>query len=89
VTNYITIIQQAPTTTGGKIYAAIHPDLPHCIAQGYTAEEARRNLAEVRADWFDHANEFNLPVPEPRLISNNFVFAWDCENLCEVETRTR
>lgn len=86
--SYITIIQRTSTTDDDRVYVAIHPELD-CIAQGITAEEARRSLDEVRGMTIEHLTEHNIPIPEPRPLSSNFVFAWDCENLCEVQTQTR
>ena len=44
---------------------AFHPDLPGCIAQGSTADEALANLDEARAAWIEVALEDKIPVPEP------------------------
>ncbi len=44
---------------------AFHPDLPGCVAQGSTANEALENLDEARAAWIATALEDRLAVPEP------------------------
>lgn len=53
------------TTDGGTVYVATNPDLPGCVAQGDTIEEAESILAEVRSDYFAHRLAHHLPpVPE-------------------------
>lgn len=46
-------------------FVAEHPDLPGCISQGETAEEARRNLDEARELWLESRRENGLPKPKP------------------------
>jgi predicted RNase H-like HicB family nuclease len=46
-------------------FVALHPDLPGCIAQGATAEEAIFNLTEARQDWLEYRLTQNLAIPEP------------------------
>jgi predicted RNase H-like HicB family nuclease len=46
-------------------YMAVHPELPGCMAQGETPEEARRNLDVAREDYISALLEMGLPVPLP------------------------
>lgn len=58
------------TTDDETIYVATNPELPGCIAQGETMEEAEEILAEVRIDYIAHllANDLSVPTPKlPRL----------------------
>ena len=46
-------------------YVACHPEIENCIADGTTAEEARKNLAEVTEMILEHLREHHLPIPSP------------------------
>lgn len=47
------------------VFVASHPDLPGCLAQGETANEAVANLDEARQAWIGYRFESGLPIPEP------------------------
>ncbi|HKI03229.1 MAG TPA: toxin-antitoxin system HicB family antitoxin [Thermoanaerobaculia bacterium] len=47
------------------MFVASHPDLPGCLAQGASADEAIANLDDARNDWITFRLEAGLPVPEP------------------------
>lgn len=53
------------TTDGDTIFVAINPELPSCMAQGETIQEAEEILAEVRIDYIDHLLANGLIVPDP------------------------
>jgi predicted RNase H-like HicB family nuclease len=55
------------TTDSGTVFVAMNPDLPGCIAQGDSAEEAESILSEVRTDYMAHRLVHALPIPEPGL----------------------
>ena len=42
------------------------PELPGCIADGATAEEARRNLQVMAEDWVKMAAYMGREVPAPQ-----------------------
>lgn len=46
-------------------WAAVHPDLPGCVASGDTADAAVANLDEARQLWIETRLEFGLHVPDP------------------------
>lgn len=47
------------------IFVASHPDLPGCLAQAESANEAVANLDEARHAWISYRFENGLPIPEP------------------------
>ena len=72
---YVTIVMRDETTVGTTCYIASHPELPGCISQGDTPEEAIRNLEEARELVIDHLLNNNLPVPIPQhLLSKESIF---------------
>ena len=42
------------------------PELPRCMADGATYEEAVTNAQTVIAEWIEAAESLNRPIPEPR-----------------------
>lgn len=42
------------------------PELPGCMADGATYEEAVTNAQTVIAEWIEAAESLNRPIPEPR-----------------------
>ena len=57
-------MRQLPEEEGGG-YLISFPDLPGCISDGETIEEAIRNGIDAVNSWIATAEEFNDPVPEP------------------------
>lgn len=53
------------TTRGDSIYLLSHPELPGCMAQGQTVEEATINLADATTEYILSLLEDGLPVPPP------------------------
>ncbi|NPV69752.1 MAG: toxin-antitoxin system HicB family antitoxin [Firmicutes bacterium] len=52
-----------PAEEGG--YAAEIPELPGCISQGETMEEALKNIEAAKASWLESAIEDGIEIPEP------------------------
>lgn len=52
-----------PDDDGG--FTIIIPDLPGCMTQGDTAEEAFEMIAEAKELWIESAYEDNCPIPPP------------------------
>jgi predicted RNase H-like HicB family nuclease len=42
------------------------PELPGCMADGETYEQAVANAQQVIEEWIETARELGRPVPEPR-----------------------
>ncbi len=42
------------------------PELPGCMADGQTYEEAVRNAEIVIAEWIETAKELGRPIPQPK-----------------------
>lgn len=56
-------IELNPATEGG--FVAAIPDLPGCITQGDTKEEALQMIEDARAAWIETALEEGFEIPEP------------------------
>jgi predicted RNase H-like HicB family nuclease len=48
-----------------RLYIACTDELPGCIADGKTSQEALSNLGTVIEEWLDVANEEGRSIPEP------------------------
>jgi predicted RNase H-like HicB family nuclease len=42
------------------------PELPGCMADGATYQEALANAETVIREWIDTARELGRPIPEPK-----------------------
>jgi predicted RNase H-like HicB family nuclease len=42
------------------------PELPGCMADGQTREEALTNAERVIQEWIETAKDLGRPVPEPK-----------------------
>lgn len=42
------------------------PELPGCMADGATYQEALANAEIIIQEWLDTARELGRPIPEPR-----------------------
>ena len=47
-------------------FVAEVPELPGCMADGATYEQAVANAQIVIQEWIDTARSLNRPIPEPR-----------------------
>lgn len=65
VPNYVTIVQLQQATDDTDCYVAYHPELPNCISQGATPQEAEENLVEATQLTIAHLVASHLPIPEP------------------------
>jgi len=60
-------VSVAPLSPGdGGGYLASVPDLPGCMSDGETPEEAVRHVCEAILDWIDAAVVLRLDIPAPR-----------------------
>ncbi|CAM4451824.1 MAG: hypothetical protein LEGION0398_MBIBDBAK_00761 [Legionellaceae bacterium] len=53
----------------GSGYLAEFPDLPGCMADGETIEEALHQAEDALTAWLVAAKEFGDPIPEPSTIT--------------------
>ena len=49
-----------------RVYLAEAPELPGCIADGSTYEEALTNVEGIIQEWMETAKDENRPIPEPK-----------------------
>ena len=67
---YRIVIEPEPLTEEGDVvvWMASHPDLPGCMAQGATPEEAVAELAGARELYISALRKRGLPVPMPNML---------------------
>lgn len=61
---YSVHIERLAERDGGG-YLAIVPDLPGCMSDGATPEEALHNVQEAIESWIEAAKEWDQDIPEP------------------------
>ncbi|MBU4342813.1 MAG: type II toxin-antitoxin system HicB family antitoxin [Candidatus Omnitrophica bacterium] len=49
-----------------KTFVAEVPELPGCMADGATYQEALANVKVVIQEWIETAKELGRPIPEPK-----------------------
>lgn len=49
----------------GRGFLISFPDLPGCISDGETPEEAIQNGYDAARAWLETAKEFDDPIPQP------------------------
>lgn len=47
-------------------YVAEVPELPGCLADGATYQEALANAESIICEWIETAKELGRPIPEPK-----------------------
>lgn len=47
-------------------YVAEVPELPGCVADGKTYQEALTNAERIIKEWIETAKELGRPIPEPK-----------------------
>jgi antitoxin HicB len=62
--NYRMLIEPLPGDEGGGFFATA-PDLPGCMSDGDTAEEALANIKDAIAQWIAEAKALSRPIPRP------------------------
>jgi predicted RNase H-like HicB family nuclease len=50
----------------GQSFVVEVPELPGCMADGETYEQAVANAQQVIGEWIETARELGRPIPEPR-----------------------
>ena len=62
--DYAVIIEMLSDEDGGGFVATV-PDLPGCMSDGATREEAAHNIADAIAAWIEEAKRLERPIPAP------------------------
>ncbi|MFC4486951.1 type II toxin-antitoxin system HicB family antitoxin [Tepidiphilus baoligensis] len=62
--NYPVEIRRLPEEDGGG-WLAVFPDLPGCIGDGETPEEAIADGYRAAQAWLEAAEEYGDPIPSP------------------------
>lgn len=65
---YPALIRELDPSDGGGYLVEI-PDLPGCMADGETREEALRDAERAIDEWIDAARQQNRSVPSPGALS--------------------
>ena len=42
------------------------PELPGCMADGSSRQEALKNIEQIIGEWLDTAKEIGRPIPKPK-----------------------
>lgn len=63
-TDYPVMIRPLTAANGGG-FVALVPDLPGCMSDGATPQEALANAQDAIACWIEAAHEMGRPIPEP------------------------
>ena len=74
------------TTDGEPVYLVSHPELPGCMAQGGTIEEATANLEDARKEYILSLLEDGLPVPTPSSRATETTLGQGITNVNEYES---
>ena len=61
--SYAIVVEKAENN-----YSAYVPDLPYCVATGYTVEETKREIREAIEFHIEGLIQDGFPVPEPASI---------------------
>ena len=61
---YPIVVEPLPTEEGGGFVATV-PDLPGCMSDGATPEEAVSNIQDAIAAWIEAARDLGHAVPRP------------------------
>ena len=62
--NYLIVISPIPAESGGGYFAQV-PDLPGCMSDGETPEEAALNVQDAIQEWLDTCQKRGLEPPRP------------------------
>jgi antitoxin HicB len=61
---YPVVVEPLPAEDGGGFVATV-PDLPGCMSDGATPEEALTNVQDAIASWIEAAQDLGHAVPKP------------------------
>ena len=63
--DYAVLIEPLSEEDGGGFLATV-PDLPGCMSDGETREEAARNIEDAIACWLEEAEALGREIPRPK-----------------------
>lgn len=66
--SYPAIVSPLPESDGGGFVATV-PDLPGCMSDGETPEEALTNVQDAIEAWLEAARDLGRPVPIPSRVA--------------------
>jgi antitoxin HicB len=61
---YPVLVEPLPPEEGGGFFATV-PDLPGCMSDGETPEEALRAVQDAIREWIEEARALGRDVPKP------------------------
>ena len=61
---YPVVVEPLPAEDGGGFVATV-PDLPGCMSDGATPEEALSNVQDAISTWIEAAKDLGHAVPKP------------------------
>ncbi len=61
---YAVLLRPLSEEDGGGWFAVV-PDLPGCMSDGDTGQQALENVLDAVESWKEEAREIGKPVPEP------------------------
>ena len=64
LSDYAVIIETLSDEDGSGFITTV-PDLPGCLSDGATREEAAHNIADAIKAWIEEATRLGRSVPEP------------------------
>ena len=64
--DYPVVIEPLAPADGGGFVATV-PDLPGCMSDGETPEEALAAIRDAIASWIDEARELGRDIPVPSI----------------------
>ena len=62
--DYAVLIEPLSPEDGGGFLATV-PDLPGCLSDGETREEAARNVGDAIVSWLEQARAMGRAIPAP------------------------
>ncbi|MFG1278268.1 type II toxin-antitoxin system HicB family antitoxin [Xanthobacter autotrophicus] len=66
MTHPYAIVIEALSEEDGGGYVALVPDLPGCMSDGETPEEAVSNVEDAVSEWLEAAKEMGRAIPAPK-----------------------
>ncbi len=49
-----------------RVFIAEIPELPGCLADGKTYQDALKNVRSIAQEWIETAKEIGRPIPQPK-----------------------